>query len=220
MSEARIRIKPPIERAAIVFIEFQGEWLDTDAPLRRNLVRDQDAFAQAIAAAARLIESARAAKQPIVHAGLDMTDDPHYLLFGRDQAGLRRAIARAGTWTGARSAFRPPFVPGDRAREFVSKGRSGASVLKNATLDAYLRNNDIRTVYFCGFATHVCVESSLREAHDLGLDAWIVADCCAAFTQAQHRHVLEHVLPHFGRATDSAELMTAMHAAAGERGAG
>lgn len=207
---------PPVDRAAIVFIEFQGEWLDADAPLRRQLVRDQAAFDAAIAAAARLIDAARAAGLPIVHAGLDLVHDPAYLLFGAGRAvpnsGLRGAIPRAGTWTGERAAFRPPFVP--RTGEFVARGRSGASVLKHADLDAYLRNNDLRTIHLCGFATHVCVESTLREAHDLGLDAWIVADCCAAFTAEQHDHVLTQFVYHFGRATDGPALIAAMEAAA------
>lgn len=208
--------RPPINRSAIIFIEFQGEWLDADAPLRRHLVKDQVPFDAAIASAAKVIEAARVAGQPIVHAGLDLAHDPDYLVFGANpsvpNSGLRGAIPKAGTWTDERAAFRPPFVP--RAGEFISRGRSGASVLKHANLDAYLRNTDLRTVYLCGFATHVCVESTLREAHDLGLDAWIVEDCCAAFTVAQHDHVLEHVVHHFGRITDSHALIAAMEEAA------
>ena len=211
-----VSLSPPVERAAIVYIEFQGEWLDADAPLRRNLVTDQGAFEAAIKSAAHLINAARKAGQPIVHAGLILTQDPDYLLFGAAQgsegSGLRGAIPKAGTWTGERAAFRPPFDP--REGEFISNGRSGASVLKHSNLDAYLRNNDIRTIYLCGFATHVCVESTLREAHDLGLDACIVADCCAAFTQEQHDYVLSEIVHHFGRATDSAALIAAMEQSA------
>lgn len=203
---------PPLTRSALVFIEFQGEWLDADAPLRTLLVEDQDAFERAITSAERLISAGRDAGFPIVHAGLDLTGDPGYTLFGNrsymENSGLRGAISKAGTWTGLRASFREPFVP--QPYEFVVKGRSGASVLRNSNLDAYLRNNDIRTVYLCGFATHVCVESTLREAHDLGLDPWIVADCCAAFTESQQQHVLEHVVHHFGRTTDSTCLIAAM----------
>ena len=204
----------PLGRAALIFIEFQREWLDMDAPLRRKLVVDGKAFNKAIAKASDLIGAARSARLPIVHAGLDLTSDPHYTLFGTTRSiantGLRAAIPSAKTWTADRANFSPPFEP--LAREFVVKGRSGASVLKNSNLDAYLRNNDIRTIYLCGFATHVCVESTLREAHDLGLDAWLVADCCAAFTAAQHDHVLEHVVHHFGRCIKSETLIAAMEA--------
>jgi nicotinamidase-related amidase len=205
---------PPecLQRAALVLIEFQREWLDHDAPLRRNLVIDGHAFGQAVEKASALIGRARSYRLPIVHAGLDLTSDPHYALFGATReianSGLRSAIPAAETWTAERAAYAPPFEPRDG--EFSVKGRSGASVLKHSNLDAYLRNNDIRTIYLCGFATHVCVESTLREAHDLGLDPWIVADCCAAFTTAQHDHVLMHVAHHFGRVTDSLSLMAEM----------
>lgn len=200
----------PTSRAALILVEFQGEWLDADAPLRRNLVEDQTAFDAAIATAADLVQVARRHHFPIVHAGLDLRGDPRYALFGggAGKAGLAGAIPQAGTWTGERTAFREPFVPG--RGEFASIGRSGGSVLKHSTLDPYLRHNDIRTLFFCGFATHVCVESSLREAHDMGLDGWIVADACAAFSRAQHDHVIEHVVHHFGRATDARQLCDAI----------
>lgn len=79
-------------------------------------------------------------------------------------------------------------------------------MLKNSTLDPFLRNNRIDTIVLMGFATHVCVESTLREAHDIGLNCWIVTDGCAAFTEAQHDHVVEHVLHHFGAGIDTATL--------------
>lgn len=201
---------PPIDRAALIFIEFQGEWIDPDAPLRHNLVQDQDHFNAAIDAAKPLLGAARAAGLPIVHAGLTLERDPGYALFGSGQSGLRGAIPKAGTWQGERTSFRPPFEP--RLGEFVATGRSGASVLKNSTLDPFLRNNDIRTLYLCGFATHVCVESTLREAHDLGLDPWVVEDCCAAFNAAQQAHVLDDVVHHFGRRVTSRMLIDVVEA--------
>ncbi len=122
--------------------------------------------------------------------------------------GLRKAIPAAGTWKERGAAFVAPFVP--REGEFVLKGRSGASVLKNATLDPFLRNNDINTLFLMGFATHVCVESTLREAHDLGYNAYVVEDACAAFEAAQHEHVRRHVIHHFGEETDASTLIARM----------
>lgn len=142
----------------------------------------------------------------IAHAGLSFARDPGYLLFagGRGKLGLGGAIPHAGTWGDEGSRFVEPFVP--REGEFVVQGRSGASVLKNSTLDPFLRNNDVRTLLLCGFATHVCVESSLREAHDLGYETYVVSDACAAFERSQHEHVLQHVVHHFGDHVTSAEL--------------
>lgn len=200
----------PTDRAALVLIEFQREWLAGDGRLQRALIADKAAFRQAVDAAARVLQAGRAGGMAIAHCGLDLRHDPDYQVFarGRETSGLRAAIPAAGTWTDAGADFVPPFVP--RRGEFAAVGRSGASVLKNATLDPFLRNNDLRTIYLMGFATHVCVESTLRDAHDLGYDAVLVHDACAAFTRAQHEHVRRHVLPHFGREVAADELCAAL----------
>ncbi|RQS59875.1 cysteine hydrolase [Burkholderia sp. Bp8963] len=193
-------------RTALVFIEFQNEWFSEDGVLFQHLVRDKAPFRNAVANAETILTTAREEGWTIVHAGLDLRNDPHYRLFagGSNVLGLRAAIPRAGTWIGHGAEFSPPFRP--RPNEFVTQGRSGASVLKNSTLDPFLRNNRIDTIVLMGFATHVCVESTLREAHDMGLDCWLVTDGCAAFTVAQHDHVVEHVLHHFGAGVDTASL--------------
>ncbi|HJV48791.1 MAG TPA: cysteine hydrolase [Geothrix sp.] len=195
------------DRTALVFIEFQAEWIGDGGVLFERLVEDKAAFRAAVARAAEVLEAARRAGWTIVHAGLDLRDDPGYRLFaeGKGVLGLRAGIPKAGTWTGAGAEPVAPFIP--RPGEFIPQGRSGASVLKHSNLDGFLRNNRIDTVLLMGFATHVCVESTLREAHDLGLNAWVVEDGCAAFTEAQHEHVLREVVHHFGGRIASADLI-------------
>lgn len=198
------------EDSALVFIEFQSEWLTEEGVLQQRLIKDKKPFLEAVRKAGSVLETARANGWTVAHAGLDLSGDPHYLLFneGRDVLGLRKAIPAAGTWqeNGARPV--EPFVPRDG--EFVVAGRSGGSALKNSTLDPFLRNRKINTLFLMGFATHVCVESTLREAHDLGYNAYLVEDACAAFEQAQHDHVRRHVVHHFGEETNAAELITRM----------
>lgn len=198
------------ERSALVFIEFQQEWLSNEGILQQKVIRDREPFRAAVAAGARIIESARANGWTVVHAGLDLSGDPDYLIFngGKDVLGLRQAIPRAGTWRDKGAGRAAPFAP--LRGEFVVAGRSGASVLKNSTLDPFLRNRRIDTLFLMGFATHVCVESSLREAHDMGYNGYLVEDACAAFEPAQHEHVRKHVVHHFGAETNSAELIARM----------
>jgi len=196
-------------RSAIIFIEFQNEWLDPASPLNR-LMQDRAQFDEAVKNAATLIAHAREQEIPIVHAGLSLVNDPGYGIFagGRDKLGLRGAIPRAGTWTTPqRVAFPEPFTP--KPGEFVVAGRSGASVLTNSNLDAYLRNNRIDQLYLAGFALHVCVESTLRDAHDLGYDATVISDAAPAFTAQQREHVLHDVVHHFGRHATTAQLIRA-----------
>lgn len=206
---------PAIDKArtALVFIEFQNEWVAPDGTLRELLVRDEAQFQAAIDNGARVLEAARAAGWTIAHAPLDLRNDRSYQIFGpaEEALGLRRAIQNAGTWTGEGAGFPATFAP--RANEFVTAGRSGASVLTNSTLDAFLRNNDVNTLVFLGFATHVCVESSLRQAHDLGYNAYVVTDAVGAFEDHQNAYFQEHVLHHFGAGMTSDALIGVIEAA-------
>ena len=199
-------------RSAFVFIEFQAEWLAEDGVLFEKLVQDKDAFRNAADQAKLVLAAARNNAGIIAHAGLDLRDDPTYRLFGSGEnvLGLRAAIPRAGTWTGRGAEFVFPFVP--IPGEFIAHGRSGASALKNSTLDAFLRNNRIDTLFLMGFATHVCVESTLREAHDSGFNVYVVTDACAAFTCEQDQYFHQHILHHFGAGIDVASLVKLLEA--------
>ena len=103
--------------------------------------------------------------------------------------------------------FPEPFAP--RRGEFVVAGRSGASVItnSNSNLDPYLRNNGIDHLYLLGFALHVCVESTLRHAHDLGYEVTVISDAAPAFTAQQQAHVIGQVVHQFGRSMTTEELL-------------
>lgn len=180
---------------ALILIEFQNEWLDDDGKIRR-LMQDKKQFEFAIEGAKRALGAARQYGMSIVHCGLRFQNG--YPELGRGIYGLRAVIPRVGTFPadGKGSRFVEPFVPhGD---EFVVQGRIGGSGFAGSNLDAYLRNNNIDTIYLAGFALHVCVESTLRHGHDLGYNVLVVEDACAAFTAAQRKHVLEDVVHHYG----------------------
>lgn len=201
--------KPDIDRSrsALIFIEFQNEWLDPDAPLNQ-LIEDRSQFENGVRNAALIIEQARRSGFPVVHAGLSLVDDPTYSIFGggHGKSGLKGAIPKAETWRDPqRVAYAEPFVP--EPGEFVVAGRSGASVLTNSNLDAYLRNNRIDQIFLLGFALHVCVESTLRHAHDLGYEVTVVSDAAPAFTATQRDHVISNVIHHFGHDITTEQLL-------------
>jgi nicotinamidase-related amidase len=195
----------PADRA-LILIEFQREWLDPAGKIH-HLMADRAQFDAAVASGARVLEAARADGWPVVHVGLRYAQGHPEL--GRAEHGLRAAIKAAGTFpvNGSGSEFPPPFAP--RPGEFVVSGQVGASAFSASNLDAYLRNNGISRLLLCGFALHVCVESTLRDAHDRGYDAVLIEDATAAFNGEQRRHVLEDVVHHFGSRTTVDELLGA-----------
>ncbi|GLZ87244.1 hypothetical protein Pres01_32950 [Metapseudomonas resinovorans] len=194
-------------KAALLLVEYQHEWLDPSGKLH-HLMQDREQFDRAVEASRRLLAGVRKAGLPVIHAGLNFTEG--YPELGQAGSGLREAIPRVGTFRGVGASFMAPFIP--QAGEFVISGRQGASAFSGSNLDSYLRNQGIDTLLIAGFALHVCVESTLRAAHDLGYNAVLVADATAAFTSEQRHHVLAEVVHHFGQSIEVDQLIGALEA--------
>jgi len=194
---------PDQDRAALIMIEFQNEWIDDGGKLR-FLMEDQGLFDAAVEGGRVALETARAQGLPVFHVGLRFK--PGYPELRPADHGLRAAIPRAGTWIeGSHGAdFHEHFEPGPG--EFVVSGRTGASAFSGSDLHAALQERGIETIYLAGFALHVCVESTLRDAHDLGYAPVVLDDATAAFSAHQREHVLEHVVHHFGEVVDNDEF--------------
>lgn len=193
-----------LDRSALVLIEYQGEWLNADGKLNQ-LMQDRKLFADSVEESKRALDAARRAGMRIVHVGLRFS--PGYPELGKAWAGLREAIPRAGTFQKGTpgSAFVEPFVP--QHGEGMVEGRTGASGFAGSNLESLLRNNGVETIYLMGYATHVCVESTLRDAHDRGYDVVVLTDATAAFNREQQRHFEKAVLHHFGREMQTAAFV-------------
>lgn len=196
--------------SALLLIEFQREWLDPKIGKLNALIKDRSQFSASVEGARRALRVARASDMHVVH--VPCLFEPGYPeIGGRGTAGLFAAIPDAGTWTGTGRLFAKDFQPLDG--EFVVAGRVGASAFSHSNLDAYLRNNDVTDLYLAGYALHVCVESTLRVGHDLGYSVHVVEDATSAFTSDQRRHVIDHVVPHFGHPIRSEQLISGRSAA-------
>ncbi|MFQ1698970.1 cysteine hydrolase [Loktanella agnita] len=191
------------KRTALVLIECQNEWLAPNGKLQA-VIEDPTQFESAAKGALALLGIARKAQIPVAHVGLQFRSG--YPEMGAGGFGLRGAIKQFGTFPEGSDAskFAPGFEP--HHDEFVVSGRVGGSAFAGSNLDIWLRNNGIDTVILAGFALHVCVESSLRAAHDLGYYSYLAKDASAAFNAAQRAHVLSDVVPQFGKAVSNADL--------------
>ncbi|MGL1922512.1 MAG: cysteine hydrolase [Hyphomicrobiales bacterium] len=180
---------------AILFIEFQKEWLEDDGKIN-FLMNDRKQFEAAIEGGRELLKFGREQGFKIIHSGLRFQKGHPEL--GENGLGLRGAIKRLGTFPidGKGSEWAAGFEPQDN--EFIVYGRTGGSAFAGSNLDAFMRANRLNTLLIAGFALHVCVESTLRAGHDLGYDCLVVTDATAAFTSAQRKHVLEEVVHHYG----------------------
>lgn len=182
-------------RTAVLLIEFQKEWLEEDGKIN-HLMEDRPQFEASQSGGKALLNLARDKGLTVIHSGLRFSEGHPEL--GEDGLGLRGAIKTFGTFPvdGKGSQFADGFEP--IQGEFVPTGRLGGSAFAGSNLGAILHNNRIDTLLIAGYALHVCVESTLRAAHDLGYDAYLIPEATSAFTAAQREHVLAHVVHHYG----------------------
>lgn len=193
-----------MDKTALLLIETQNEWMNKNGKLH-ELIEDKSQFNESVNNIEHALAYARKKNINIVHVGLRF--ESNYLELGEAETGLRKAIQNAETFPieGKGSEFYKSLKPLEG--EFVVSGRVGASAFSGSNLDAYLRNNKINKIYLTGYAMHVCVESTLREAHDIGYNPILLSDASAAFTSDQKQHVLNHVVHHFGRHITTAEFI-------------
>ncbi len=193
-----------LQNSALLLIEFQNEWLREDGKLN-HLLSDRAQFFSSQNNAKNIIECARTTGINIIHSGLTFSKE--YKELGKATHGLRAAIPQNKTFLEKTDAseFTKPFIP--EKHEFKVSGRIGSSAFSGSNLDAYLRNNRITHLFMMGYALHVCVESTLRAAHDLGYESIVIEDASSAFNQEQKEYFLQHVIHHFGSTMKSIDFI-------------
>ncbi|MDO5616990.1 MAG: isochorismatase family cysteine hydrolase [Cruoricaptor ignavus] len=183
-------------QSALILIETQNEWMHADGKLRKLLITDEPMMQTSIKNIEKALAYARENKIPIIHVGLRFQKGYPELANGK--SGLRKAIPNAQTFpiNEFGSQFYESVKPIEG--EFVVTGRVGASGFTGSNLDVYLRNNKIENLYLVGYATHVCVESTLRDAHEKSYNTYLISDATSAFNRNQQDYVLREIVHHFG----------------------
>ncbi|WP_149536203.1 cysteine hydrolase family protein [Siccirubricoccus phaeus] len=172
---------------AVVVIDPQNDFCSEGGVFARG-GKDMSAFPAAIAAAAKLVDRARAAGCKVIFIQNQKLPDgkstsPGWLRFMALHNKLDPNDAEmclVGSW-GAE------FVPGLQPEPpdiIVQKWRSSAFVGTN--LDMILRVHRIRTVVCCGFVTQGCVESTARDAGFYDYYPVVVEDAIATHDQKLH----------------------------------
>jgi nicotinamidase-related amidase len=74
--------------------------------------------------------------------------------------------------------------------QIVIEKTTDSAFNSNYNLDRILRNIGIQTLLICGVLTNACVESTARNAADLGYDVVTIGDACLTLTKLQHEVAL------------------------------
>jgi nicotinamidase-related amidase len=126
-------------------------------------------------------------------------------VLGQAKYGLRALMPKYKSFLGKQANIFPGFEPS--ADEYVIRERSGSSAFAGTSLDSYLRNNHIEDIYLMGYSLRQCVESTLRNAHDLGYNASVIYDASAGFTREQQTSFVTEIAPFYGNAIKTNDFL-------------
>lgn len=103
------------------------------------------------------------------------------------------------------------FVPEMTPKEkdiIVTKHQWGA--FYGTQLDMELRRRGIRTIILCGISTNIGVESTARDAFELGYNQIFPEDAMTAMNEEGHNSSVKHIFPRIGKVRSTDEVLEAL----------
>ncbi|TCL02310.1 hydrolase [Sodalis ligni] len=77
-------------------------------------------------------------------------------------------------------------------------------------LEMQLRRRAIDTIVLAGISTNIGVESTARNAWEMGFKLVVVEDVCSAHDKEQHDNSMQNIFPRIGRVRSSDEVLAAL----------
>jgi nicotinamidase-related amidase len=102
-----------------------------------------------------------------------------------------------------------PQALGKQDRDIeVTKRQWGA--FYGTDLELQLRRRGIDTIILCGISTNIGVESTARNAWELGFNLIVAEDACSAASAEQHLGSMTHIFPRIARVRSTDEILAAL----------
>jgi nicotinamidase-related amidase len=196
-SEEGMKYLPVATRKNTALLLIDIQQLATPQYLAEKAVReglDKEAVAAALAdyqarfdasleKAQAVLAAARQNHIPAIHVKIQSLDAD-----GRDRMVGHKLLGWMYTAESQGAQFLDACKPAP-GEIVLTKTTSGA--FTSTGLDQTLRNMGIEILYLVGYATDECIETTFRNAVDLGYMANIVLDATTTYDAAYHRHVIE-----------------------------
>jgi len=125
-------------------------------------------------------------------SGIDLLTRVHRLLPVTREERLKVPICVRGTWD---AKTIDEIKPAD-SDHVVIKRRDSA--FQDTELRVWLQSERINTLIICGVDTSICVETSLRDAFNIGYDVILISDATASGINKHYETTLERVRDYYG----------------------
>ncbi|EIZ8956293.1 hydrolase [Cronobacter sakazakii] len=155
-----------------------------------------------VARAARLAEKCRAVGAPVVMVRVGWSKDFSEALKQPVDAPIAGHTLPDEWW-------HYPVALGKRDTDIeVTKRQWGA--FYGTDLELQLRRRGITTIILCGISTNIGVESTARNAWEMGFELVVAEDACSAADADQHNGSMTHIFPRLGRVRFTEEILAAL----------
>ena len=183
------------DRIAIVMVEFQNIWMDPKGELN-PLIKNQLEKKKVLEKSTELVNKAREGEIKLIYTPLIYSAGHPEI--SPDQIGISYHLKNKKRLE--EGSFGAKFYPATAPKEgdYIARGRVGVSSFVGSNLEQILRAGGYNTIAVAGFATHVCVESLIRDAYDRGYKVILLEDDVAAFEDGQDSYIKKYIMPHFG----------------------
>lgn len=129
-------------------------------------------------------------------SGIDLLTKIHTLLPKAREERLKIPICVRGTWDAQTiDELKPREEEGDH---IIIKRRDSA--FQDTELRVWLQSEGINVLIFCGVDTSICVETSIRDAFNLGYDILLISDATASGNKNHYETTLARVRDYYGLA--------------------
>ena len=203
-----------LETTALIIIDMQRDFLYPGG-FGEQLGNDVSTTNSIIPNVKRVLEKAREKEMLVIH-----TREGHR----PDLTDLPDSKAKRGGGIGEEGPMGRILVRGEYGHDIVDElqpiegevilDKPGKGAFYQTDLESILQNKKIKTLVLAGVTTHVCVQSTIREANDRGYECLMLEDCCAAFDKKDHEDSIRMINQQggiFGWTTESKNLLDAIN---------
>lgn len=193
---------------AICFIEYQNDFTSTGGILHAAVQGVMQSTSM-LDNSEKLLTAARKGGPLILHVPISF-DDQHSEI--RGDYGILASVKTnkafiKSQWGGQIcDAMKPSASP----REITVEGKKGLCAFASTNLNFLLGQHSIKTLVLTGFLTNCCVESTMRQAYELGFEVVTLIDCMAATSEEAHKAAIEYTFPMFSKPMSSGDFLKAL----------
>jgi nicotinamidase-related amidase len=198
-----------IERAALIIIDMTYQQASARYGICKKLIEqgyrnDLDYYLKRIRKTVVpnlkiLTENFRSHEAPIIYTRcVSLRGD------GSDQTWRHRSIGLVASLDSKDAEILKEIKPekGD-----IVLNKTGSSVFTSTNAEHLLRNMGKSQLVVTGIFTNSCVEGTTRDAGDLGFQALIAEDACAAMSGVGHRHAIEYLDKNFCHVRTTSQII-------------